>query len=107
MTENLSGKAERDPAPRNLEPEENSRFPTIPGMRFPPAPVPGADDPWNSKDGGSSRKALPSMAGNLAYINTFGFQAVANACRQFRWLASPRGTGRFYTLRRAPRRRAA
>jgi hypothetical protein len=29
MTENRSGKAERDPAPANLEPEENSRFPKI------------------------------------------------------------------------------
>jgi len=43
MTENRGGKAERDPAPSRLKPEENSRFPNIPGMRFLPAPVHGAD----------------------------------------------------------------
>jgi hypothetical protein len=48
MTENRSGKAQRDnPAPskhqanvlsETLEREENSRIPKIPGMRLPPAP---------------------------------------------------------------------
>src|SRR5438874_2678760 len=43
MTENRSGKAERDPAPRKPRTEENSRFPKIPGMRL-PNPQAGQDN---------------------------------------------------------------
>ena len=36
-----------------LEPDENSGIPKIPGMGFSPAPVHGADAPWNSADAGN------------------------------------------------------
>ena len=37
--------------------------------------------------------------------NMFGFQAVANACRKFRWLASPAGFGAAGALRQSEARR--
>ena len=54
ISENRSGKAERDSAPADMEPEENSRFPKIPGMRFPPAPL------HTKKDVGIAPPGLPA-----------------------------------------------
>jgi len=68
MTRNRSGNAERDPTPSKPEPEKDSRFPKI--QRY-----------------GDSRP--PRCTGEM---NMFGFQAVANACRQA--VASPKGRAR-------------